>query len=103
MKVESIRSRMLFGNFYPQAGGQPEGLKFFVSATVALWGPPLFFCYVIGDVSPLYVIFCTQALGLLSGVLMYLRRPGPVAVCVPVDKFLDTASGTREKVCRKVA
>lgn len=104
MKVESINSRKLFGDYYPRANKTvPEGMEIFAGIALTLWAPTLLACYVIGQALPAYVMFCDEALGVLLGVIMYKRSSSGFLSCVPVSRVPDVPSDTHQSEMKKVA
>lgn len=102
MKIVSIRSRMLFGEFYPRAEkAVPEGVKFVASAALVYCGPVLLFCQAVGQFLPLYVIICNGILGALLGVSMFKRPPADLVSCVSATHTPSVSSGPR--AAKKVA
>ena len=101
MKVESIRSRMMFKDYDPRAQEKvPEGVKFLAGAALNLWVPTLMYCYVISQILPFYFMVFIEALGVLLGVLMYQKSADEVAPsCVPVNHVTGVLSdaGRHEK------
>jgi hypothetical protein len=88
MKVVPIRSKLLFGNFYPRAHElTSEGMKFLAGVALTFWAPTLLFCYVIGQFLPFYLMSCNQALGVLLGILMYNKPSNGILSCVPVNRM----------------
>ena len=103
-KVEYIRSKMLFGDFYPQEDeAVPEGLKFAAAAALTYLAPTLLFCYVIGQYTPLYVVACSDLLGVSLGLWMVSRQTHGPASCVPVNEAPDVPSAARAGATRKAA
>lgn len=104
MKVVQIRSRMLFGQFYPRAEGMvPEGVKFAAAATLALFAPVLLLCYALGHLLPLYLMTCNVALGILWGLSLLKWPPDGFISCVPVKQIAVVSSGPHTYEMRKVA
>lgn len=94
MKVESIDSRMPIKFCGPRAQEKlPEGVKLLAGVALTLWTPSLFYCLVTGQILPLYVVACNQALGVLLGVWMYERQPRGLASCVPANRIPNVPSG----------
>jgi hypothetical protein len=96
MKVVAIRSRMLFGEFYPRAESLvSEGAAFVACAVFALCAPALLFCYVIGQLLPFYLMACNGALGVLWGVYRF-KQPSAdgFVACVPVNHAPNASSST---------
>lgn len=104
MKVVSIRSRMLFGEFYPRAEGKvPEGAKFVVGAGLTVCGPVLLFCYVVGQLLPFYLMMCNMVLGILWGISMFEQPQDAAASCVPMSTTPEAPSNSHTRPVREVA
>lgn len=104
MKIVSIRSRMLFGEFYPRAGEMvSEGVKFVACAALTLCAPTLMFCYVAGQFLPLYLMACNVALGVLWGIAMFKQPSDGCVSCVPVTHTPDVSNDTHKRETKKVA
>jgi hypothetical protein len=104
MKVESINSRKLFGDYYPRANETMlEGMEFFAGVALTLWAPTLLACYVIGQTFPAYMMFCNVVLGTLLGVIMYKRASSGFLSCVPVIYVPNAPSNTHQGEMKKVA
>lgn len=104
MKIESINSRKLFGDFYPRANDKvPEGLEFFAGIALTLWAPTILACYVIGQVLPAYLMFCDETLGVLLGIIMYKSSASDLLSCVPVGNVPDVASSSDQSKLKKAA
>ena len=104
MKVESINSRRIFGDYYPRANKTaPEGIEFFAGVALTLWAPTLLACYVIGQALPAYVMFCDEVLGALLGVVMYKRASSGFVSCVPVSHVPNVPSDSYQSEMKKAA
>jgi hypothetical protein len=104
MKVESINSRKLFGDYYPRANEtMPEGIGFFAGVVLTIWAPTLLACYVIGQALPAYVMFCNGVLGTLLGVIMYKRSSSGFFSCVPVTHVPNVPNDSHQSEMKKVA
>lgn len=96
MKIISIRSKMLFKDFGPRVGdAASEETRFFAKAILNFWGPTLLFCYLLGAALPLYVMLCSQSVGVLVGLLIYRQQSYGVLSCVPVDYRPDVPNVSR--------
>jgi hypothetical protein len=104
MKVIPIRSKMLFKDFGPRAGGgASEGARFFAKAALNFWGPTMLFCYLISAPLPLYMMLCSHAVGVLMGLLIYSQQPYGVLSCVPVDYRPDVPNVSHTGEIEKAA
>jgi hypothetical protein len=104
MKVESINSRKLFGEYYPRANETvSEGIEFFAGIALTLWAPTLLACYVIGQALPAYVMFCDEVFGVLLGVIMFKRASSGFLSCVPVSRVPHVPSDTHQGEMKKAA
>lgn len=104
MKVESINSRKLFGDYYPRANEMvPEGMEIFAGIALTLWAPILLACYVIGQALPAYVMFCDEVLGALLGIIMYKHESSGFLSCVPVSRVPNIPRDTHQSKMKKVA
>ena len=91
MKIVQIRSRMLFGGFYPRgAEGVPEGLKFAAGVALTQYAPALLFCYVVGHYMPLYLVACVGAVSTLIGLWMSSKPSGLPVSCFPAVNVSGT-------------
>jgi hypothetical protein len=82
-KVISIRSKQFLGNYGEPLGAIPEKLIFIAGVVLTFWVPALFFCSVIGQVLPLYLLICDHLLGGCLGVLMFSRSAVSSGSVVP--------------------
>lgn len=104
MKVESINSRKLFGDYYPRANKMvPEWMDFFAGAALTLLAPTLLACYVIGQALPAYVMFCDQVLGAMLGGIMYKRASSGFLSCVPISHVPNVPSDSHQGEMKKAA
>ena len=104
MKIVSLRSRMLFGAFYPRAEkAVPEGVRFAVGAALAYCGPVLLFCQVIDQFLPLYIIICNGILGVLLGVSMFNHPPDDFTSRASLIHTPSVSTGPRSRATKKAA
>ncbi len=98
MKIVPIRSRMLFGDFYPRpAEGVSEGVKFSTGVALTICAPTLLLCYVVGHYLPLYVMACDGTLGAIFGVWMFGKPRHGFDSCVPADNISDDPGVTHAR------
>lgn len=84
MKVVELKSRLLFGTFYPDITRRvPEGLKFLAKAGLVFVAPALAYCYVTSQSEFMYLTAGQLAIGTLLGASLHNRPPAGPASCVP--------------------
>lgn len=104
MKVIAINSKMMFKALGTRGDGRvPERVVFFAKAALICWGPTLLFCCVVGAALPLYVLLCSQGLGVLAGVWLYNQRPDGLLSCVPMDYRPDVPDASDARQLGKAA
>lgn len=104
MKIRKIRSKMLFGDFYPRAESPlPEGAKFLAGAAAVHWLPTILFCQAVGEYSPLVLVAASEALGVLWGLLMLKEPPRDSVSCVPVNHVPHVAQARHYRPTTKAA
>jgi len=82
-KVISIRSKQFLGNYREPRRAIPEKLIFLAGVVLTFWVPALFFCSVVGQVLPLYLLICDHLLGVCLGALMFSRSAVSFGSLVP--------------------
>ncbi len=103
MKVVPINSRMLFKFDAPRAQATvPEGFKLVVGVATTCWIPTLLFCLTIRNALPFVLIFCSEVLGTLLGVLMYKQARYRITSCVPVTR-VPKSPAQRARITQLVA
>lgn len=84
MAVVNFRRKLILGDSYLQSDEiVSDTSKFLLGAAVTLLGPTILYCIVIGELWPLYLIACNDALGVILGVAMFKKSPEPFVACVP--------------------
>jgi len=85
MKIEQIKSRRLFGDFFPRAPELvPEGVKILVGLALTCWIPTIMLSLVTNQSVLIYGMVCDEALGALLGILIYKKASYGFLSCVPI-------------------
>jgi hypothetical protein len=106
MGVISIGSKVFLGGRYLQDEDQalvPEWVKIFGWVMLTLFMPTLIFCAVSGQLLPLYLMACNEALGAVLGVFMFIRSSDGFLSCVPATRIPDIPSGTSSHRLKRAA
>ncbi len=84
MKVVPIKRNVTPGRLgAPGAEVVPQWMTFILGAMLTLVMPSILYCAVIGQLWPLCVMACNEALGAALGLLLFKRSNGRFASCVP--------------------
>jgi hypothetical protein len=78
----------------------PRGVKLLLGAALVFWGPPLLYSVIIHHALPFFVLLCTQLLGVMYGIHLYLKQSDDKLSCVPandVPKFPRAARAYKRK------
>lgn len=92
------------GDDYSQSDESASGLfKFYVGATLTLLTPTLFYCVVIDQLWPLWVMAGNEALGVVLGFVMFNMSSEGIPSCVPVTKVRKARRATHPRELKKAA
>jgi len=104
MSVVSIKKKMVLGDYYSQDNEiVSEGMKFFAGAALTLLAPTLLFCAVIGQLWPLYLMACDEALGAILGFVMFKKSSDNFLSCIPVNYIPHVPRGASIVRLKKAA
>lgn len=75
-----------------------DDIKFFTGAAVTLLAPTLLCCLVLGQLWPLYLMTCSEALGTTLGIIKYRKPTAGFLSCMPATGGAEATVSARSPI-----